>query len=216
MAAEQVGYDVSSVKQFKCFLCTKAFSILANAVFHVKYAHFIKQQLGNPQLKCIGNPNCPKAFDKFKSWQDHSRICHVQPLLGIHDEEELQILEDLDNVNNNNVMEILNLSMFSPNELEEHNFEDEPGEYQEPNVDRRNPNEIESIHLSNRAVLEIFLTTLLEHKISKTLLIVIFTGVEVLLRSLQELLIKFLSKQIVDFETSECAELIAMYFSNVI
>lgn len=206
--------------KYICFLCANNYSSLSNVVYHLKKEHFIKEQKGNDQLKCIRSRNCTKVFDKLKSMTDHSRICNVEPM-AVYEELPREVENNEQRINN--VMEVIDLGMFnSENDLQnEDSFgewddvEEEPGHHEQI-FDRWQPNDIESFHLSNRALFENFLATLLNHKMSMTLIVVIFTSLELLVRSLQELLIKFLSKQIANFENSEVAEYIAMYFTNVI
>lgn len=76
-------------------------------------------------------------------------------------------------------------------------------------------NNFEKFNFSNNEIFKSFLYSLLNFKISRRLLIAIFASLDLLILSLKEVLLNYLSSQIKNFETSEVCELINLFFINL-
>lgn len=91
-----------------------------------------------------------------------------------------------------------------------------PATEQNQSAHRANPSIDLFKYISSHEIFVMFLSTLFQFHLSRKALITIFTSLELLISTLKELLLHFLSKNIDNFENTEISELIETYFVNVI
>lgn len=204
--------------QYHCWYCLTKFSCISNVIFHLKKRHFIVEKSGLFQFKCLRATECPKTFDTFKSMQHHSRRCHRKYNAKVDQEIDV-LLQNIDNdiptIETQSDKEAIKEKSILANESKNDLSSSQTLNIKMLNDLKNERNNFEKFNFSNNEIFRSFLYSLLNFKISRRLLIAIFASLDLLILSLKEVLLNYLSSQIKNFETSEVCELINLFFINL-